>query len=498
MRTAFLLFCLLSPALVAREVHAQTAPVRKTLPPTPVTKSAVPQATVPQPAAAQSANPWKAVLRVVPNPLPAGRCATAAVEIQDPDGYRATTLSNGSVIDFHQFVYKSSDMTAFNWQDGNPIFGVICAPATATAAHTTISVTLPDGLAASVDLTTVAPGASVAAVVYPPQGQLRPAGLASAQLQTIPPVAALPPTAPSPTGAGANPPIGVAEPASSGSTPWLGTLTLGGSTIPAQLISGGSATADVITSQLATSSIVAKHVANLSFVPMVLSVQPSSTLATWINSAWSGSPTSMDGAVNAQPGAMTSIAGHLAFTSGHISSTRIPELPATSRSGALTIGISPELVKAATSGPTAASIKAEPITGFRFSVSGMTTGTVTRIASFEVATTLPSDAVGETRDYQRVRFRPVFPEIYISIEERTAQDWIAWYNALINGQVSAADQKTFTLELIAANTATPVATIKGYGVGIVSLRANPIVNGKQTLEAELYVTRMEFLAPGSK
>src|SRR5450432_586329 len=145
MRTAFLLFCLLSPALVAREVHAQTAPVRKTLPPAPVTKAPVPQATVPQPAAAQSANLWKAVLRVVPNPLPAGRCATAAVEIQDPDGYRATTLSNGAVIDFHQFVYKSSDMTAFNWQDGNPIFGVICAPATATAARTTISVTLPDG-----------------------------------------------------------------------------------------------------------------------------------------------------------------------------------------------------------------------------------------------------------------------------------------------------------------------------------------------------------------
>jgi hypothetical protein len=497
MRSAFLLLCLLSPALVAPDVRAQAAPSRKALPQTPVTKAPVPQATVPPPAATQSGNPWKAILRVVPNPLPAGRCATAAVEIQDPDGYRASTLSNGSVVDFHQFVYKSSDETSFTWRDG-PAFGVICAPATATAAHTTISVTLPDGLTASVELTTVAPGASAAPIAYPPQGQLRPAALARAQLQTIPPLAAVPPTAPSPTGAGANPPIGVADPASSGSSQWLGTLTIGGTTAPAQLISGGSLTGTVLTSQLGSSLTPEKRVTNISVVPLVMSVAPSATLATWINSSWSGSPTRMDGAVNAQPGGMTSIAGHLAFTGGLISSTRIPELPATSKSGALTIGISPEQLRAALSGPTAASIKPDPISGFRFSVSGMTTGTIVRIASFEVGSTLASDATGEQRFAMKSPTPAAFPDIFVSIDEATAADWIAWYNGLITGQHLATDQRTFKLELVAANTATPVATINGYGVGIVSLRANPMVNGKQTLEAELYVTRMEFLAPGSK
>jgi len=497
MRSAFLLLCLLSPVLAALDVRAQAAPSRKALPQTPVTKAPVPQATVPPPTATQSGNPWKAILRVVPNPLPAGRCATAAVEIQDPDGYRASTLSNGSVVDFHQFVYTSSDMTSFTWRDG-AAFGVICAPATATAAHTTISVTLPDGLTASVNLSTIAPGQSAAEVVYPPQGQLRPAGLARAQMQTIPAATVVQPTAPSPTAAGANPPIGVAEPASSGSAQWLGTLTLGGSTTPAQLISGGSFTADVISSQLGGNNNPSKHIANISAVPMVVSVQPSSTVATWINSAWSGSLTAMDGAVNAQPAAMTSIAGHLAFANGLISSTRIPELPATPRSGALTISIAPERLTASNSGPSAASIKPDPITGFRFSVSGMTTGTITRIASFEVATPLMSGTIGIQRDYTKGPPPPVFPNIFVTIDEHTAADWIAWYNGLITGQTSAANEKTFTLELLAANTAAPVATIKGYGVGIVSLRANPMVGGKQTLEAELFVTRMEFAAPGSK
>jgi len=497
MRKTFLLLCLLAPVLAALDVRAQAAPSRKALPQTPVTKAPVPQATVPPPAATQSAPPWKAILRVVPNPLPAGRCATAAVEIQDPDGYRATTLSNGSVVDFHQFVYTSSDLTAFNWRDG-PVFGVICAPATATAAHTTISVTLPDGLTASVNLSTIAPGQSAAEVVYPPQGQLRPAGLARAQLQTIPAATAVQPTAPSPSAAGANPPIGVAEPTSSGSAQWLGTLTLGGFTAPAQLISGGSATATVVTNDLGPTSLPQKHVANISMVPMVLSVQPSATLATWINSAWKGSPTSIDGAVNAQPSAMTSAAGHLAFTGGILASTRIPELPATPKSSALTITIVPERMVSSISAPPAASIKSDPISGFRFSVSGMTTGTVIRIASFEVATTLASNMVGINREPMQATSHPVFNDIFVTIDEHTAADWIAWYNGLITGQHLAADEKTFTLELLAANIAAPVATIKGYGVGIVSLRANTMAGGKQTFEAELYVTRMEFAAPGSK
>src|SRR5450432_1991112 len=47
-------------------------------------------------ASAQTPAPgWKAVVRIRPNPLPAGRCAQISVEMQAPDGYRETRLSNG-------------------------------------------------------------------------------------------------------------------------------------------------------------------------------------------------------------------------------------------------------------------------------------------------------------------------------------------------------------------------------------------------------------------
>jgi hypothetical protein len=116
---------------------------------------------------------WKVILRIQPNPLPAGRCAGASVEIQDPFGYRATTLSNGSSIDFHQFLYTSSDTTSFKWQNGQPVFGVLCAAVTSTAAQTVVTVLLPDGLTSSVTLTTVAPTARVASMQYAPQAPLR-------------------------------------------------------------------------------------------------------------------------------------------------------------------------------------------------------------------------------------------------------------------------------------------------------------------------------------
>jgi hypothetical protein len=222
MRAGLATIVLLMPFLVAVEVRAQTPIPKKASTPAPITSTPAPQATVPQTAA-----PWKAILRILPNPLPAGRCASASVEIQDSDGYRATTLSNGGVIDFHQFVYKSSDMTSFNWLDQNPVEATICAPATSTAAHTTITVTLPDGLVGSVDLATVPPGQTATMVQYPPQARLRPAGVAST-------FAAAPATAPASAPSAAPPPasgtlaVSVERADTSASTGWTGSLTVDG------------------------------------------------------------------------------------------------------------------------------------------------------------------------------------------------------------------------------------------------------------------------------
>jgi len=493
MRAGLATIALLTPFLVVAEVHAQAPIPKKTLPPTPVTKTAVPQATVPAPSAAQTSVPWKAILRILPNPLPAGRCAVASVEIQDGDGYRATSLSNGAVIDFHQFVYTSSDMTSFNWLDNNPVEATICAPATSTAAHTTIKVTLPDGLVGSVDLTTVPPGQSATMVQYPPQGRLRPVGVASPLAAAQAAAPAIAPLAAPPAASG-TPAISVERADTNATTGWAGTLTVDGSTMPIQLIRGGGLAGTVVTSNDGS-----KHLANILIEPIVLSVAPTATLVTWINSDWSGSPTGRDGAVLAQASNVApSIAGHFAFTSGLINSTRIPELP--TKGGGIIVSVTPERTIGTAPGTPKALVPPTPITDFRFVVSGISSGKVLKVASFAVEKkSITAGFVEPAAQLQAMRTPPVFPDVFVTIDEGSAAEWIAWHNDfLINGNHLNANERTFTLDLLSARSAAPIATVKGYGVGIVALRSNQVPGGPATLEAELYVGRMEIAAPGSK
>ncbi|MEP6691451.1 MAG: hypothetical protein ABJD07_09860 [Gemmatimonadaceae bacterium] len=76
---------------------------------------------------------WKAIVRIVPNPLPAGRCAAVRVEVQDDERYQSTQLADGRAVDSRTFKYENSMASAFRWQNDNPAGGVLCAPDGAAA-----------------------------------------------------------------------------------------------------------------------------------------------------------------------------------------------------------------------------------------------------------------------------------------------------------------------------------------------------------------------------
>src|SRR5450432_1604915 len=138
-------------------------------------------------ASAQTPAPgWKAVVRIVPNPLPAGRCAQVSVEMQAPDGYRETRLSNGEVMDQKRFVFTSTDNTVFYWQGNDPTQGNVCVKPGAPSTKSTIKVALPDGSSGQVEVTSLAAGQSLPLVTYPPQARLRPPGVpAPATVATV-------------------------------------------------------------------------------------------------------------------------------------------------------------------------------------------------------------------------------------------------------------------------------------------------------------------------
>jgi len=119
---------------------------------------------------------WKVIVRIVPNPVPVGRCAAIRVEVQDDEGYVSSELRDGSTADSRRFKYESSNGESFHWQNDKPAEGYLCVDKDAKPGSTQVMVTLPDGLSGSVELTSVAAGQVAAPVQYPPQGLIRHAG----------------------------------------------------------------------------------------------------------------------------------------------------------------------------------------------------------------------------------------------------------------------------------------------------------------------------------
>ena len=421
-------------------------------------------------------------MRAVPNPLPAGQCAGISVEVQDPDGYRTSTLSDGSPLDFHRFQYQSSDLTAFSWKDGNPAEGYICAAATATVAQTTVSVALPDGNAGSAILSALAPGQSAPAFQYPVQAALRPPGVPPTYARQSPAAAVAAAGSSAPALSSANPPIGLVADAPA---PWLAFLTLDATTTRAQLLGGGGESA------VAVGSGATRHSGSVSVEPIVVAVQPSPTVVSWINAAWTGAGTTKSGSVSVPTLTNTAIsynsypAGNFAFTNARLISTRISDLSPTTAGGRLTLTLAPDRVSALAGAVTApGSASQQEISQFSLDAPGLDRSAVMGIASFVVPSSAQDGA---------------FPDLFVTVGGNHAALWAAWYqDFVINGNNGAANEKTFTLRLMSSNLSTVFATVKAYGVGIVALRATRATSeGVTKLVAQLYVKRMEITAGAS-
>ncbi|MCY7380637.1 MAG: hypothetical protein LH467_15020 [Gemmatimonadaceae bacterium] len=93
---------------------------------------------------------------------------------------------------------------------------------------------------------------------------------------------------------------------------------------------------------------------------------------------------------------------------------------------------------------------------------------------------------------------PAIPNLFVTLDARTSPGWIAWYeDFVLKGNGGAAREKSLALELRGANGVSMI-TLKGHGVGIVSLRARELNQPRRvTLLAELYVTRLEMVGPGA-
>jgi hypothetical protein len=179
---------------------------------------------------------------------------------------------------------------------------------------------------------------------------------------------------------------------------------------------------------------------------------------------------------------------------------RVPKLDVASNNPAyVTVRLAPELTRDVTPPMTLPPVSPVPDTflssNFRLNIAGLDCTKVSKIDSF----TVNQHLVGETRTNATEANLLEFPNLRIELAAVSAESWRAWFRSfVIDGNSSAANEKTGTLSFLSPNLAAMLATISFHNLGIFRLENAPADTSGEVMRvvAELYCERME-LAIGS-
>jgi hypothetical protein len=135
--------------------------------------------------------------------------------------------------------------------------------------------------------------------------------------------------------------------------------------------------------------------------------------------------------------------------------------------------------------------------GFRFQVPGMPTNRVSVIEPFTIRRKVAAGA-GVVKEPAMAPMHWDVPNLVFYMPPQDSQAWIAWHDDfVVQGHNSDAQEKTFTLELLAPDLKETLFQLRGTGVGIVSAKyEQPVANASgnvavsQGFRVELYVQRM--------
>ena len=488
---------------------------------------------------ATPAAPWTVEITTSPRTLAIGSCSTVYLGLKDvasKDTPRDARGTRVSMADFDMKASGATESTVVGNYNGANSFSVCACQAAVTGSEARITATYPAATVAArkAQVSGVAFESAVTIPIVAATGTNQPSGCSTGRTVTVaggdvsttasastPTMAALPvamatatpasaPPATTASASIATPPIGVGtitrpEVAFYGGT--LALLTVNGVTGAVNFVAGGGKVSGAKAAGGSSATTIE---------PFVVNFTPGQPIQEWINATWNAPGTQRSGTLLpdmylARPGDRAF--GQLAFGGASIVSVSVPTLDAASRDrgwlrGVFTAGSSGAVSPVPTAASVSQAVAASAGTGhtkqwsrgnFRLSVENLVNDGITRVESFTVGLQGITNAAGA---FELVRSPQSsgFPNLLVTIDASKAATWMAWYDdVVLKGNGGAASEKTFLLELMSTNGTTILATLKGYGVGIVALRAEPSDerDKKQRLQAELYVTRMEFVMPAA-
>lgn len=194
------------------------------------------------------------------------------------------------------------------------------------------------------------------------------------------------------------------------------------------------------------------------------------------------------------------------FSDALITEVKFPALDAQAREpGYLSVTASPGLVELKLKGdgslvaPSAGKPQKQwSSANFRLRLGGLPCERVLKIDSFKITRKLIEENLGEKREIHVTPGRIEYPNLNLTISAASLEPWVLWYqNFFVEGQSTDANELDGSIELLANDLRTVLATIDLKGVGMKAFNPFPsLVAGSEalsTFNVELYVEQMTLV-----
>jgi T4-like virus tail tube protein gp19 len=268
-------------------------------------------------------------------------------------------------------------------------------------------------------------------------------------------------------------------------------------------IEGGDVYADVIPTPAGPDGIVRKHIANVNYEDIVLTcgADMSDSVYDWIAAMLNRTYTSKNGAIVVDD--MTG-RSRLEFVDALIHEITFPALDASSQdAAAIEIKLTSSHLRTVKNG---SELKAEiqskkqwSVSNFRLQIDGLDLSRVIAIDALTISRDLPPDQIGIYREPQQHPVKLNLPNLAFTIAKSEAASLISWHeDFLINGHHLQTDEKSGSLQFLAANLQDVLFTLTLHNLGIFKLKKVAADLGSiPRLRAEVYCEEMGFEYKGA-
>lgn len=270
---------------------------------------------------------------------------------------------------------------------------------------------------------------------------------------------------------------------------------------------GGQASTEVVQERLSGGYPVRKHPGNVKFddITVTCGTGMSRQFYDWLKGSINYSHERKEGSIVSADYDFKEV-NRMDFEQGLITEIGFPGLDAASKEPCkMTVKIAPERTSMQFSGrsrsllPNNIDAQKQKLwlpSFFRLKIDGMKAERASKIDALVIKQKVVENSIGEELVFEKEPSQIDFPNLVITVPEVDAQPWYDWHKSfVIDGKSDPGQEKTGSLEYLAADRKTVLFTLSFYQLGIIKFQPDKLESGADKLryvKIEMYTERIDF------